>query len=61
MNIKINDNKSVTIDMSDYIREALDQFPEEIKQAVSTPATNNIFAVNEQTEKLSEEHRDIFH
>ena len=41
--------------------EALEQFPEKIDQTAATPATNNIFHVNEEAEKLSEEYSDVFH
>ncbi len=61
MNVKYNDNSTVSISMKDHIREAIEAFGEEITSGVSTPADRNLHLVNEQAEQLNHEQSIIFH
>ena len=61
MDIYFPGDGTVDIDMSHYLREALDAFPELIDKLVTSPAANHIFEVNEDSPKLSEEKREKLH
>ena len=49
MNIIYNLDGTVTIDMRDYIQEAIDKFPETIDKDARTPAAPNLFEVRSET------------
>jgi len=66
MNINIDEEKkTVEIEMKDQINKLIDKFEEDsgenVKKAVSTPATHNLFKVNITTEELEMKHSNIFH
>ena len=61
MNIEYNDNGTVSIEMKDYLLEAIKDFPEELENNARTPAANNLFTVNAKTPKIPEEKRVILH
>ena len=61
MDIYFPGDGTVDIDMSHYLQEALDAFPELIDKLVTSPAANHIFEVNEDSPKLSEEKREKLH
>jgi hypothetical protein len=50
----------VKIDMTDYVKAMIREFPEELKGRTTTPASERIFEVNESS-KLNDEQREIFH
>ena len=47
MDMKFRDDGVLTICMEPLLREALDDFPEEIKKGSNTPAGNNLFEIKE--------------
>ena len=61
MAISFPGDGTVQIDMSPYLLEALEDFPEELDRLVTSPAANHIFEINENSPKLSEERREKLH
>ena len=52
----------VTIDMTRYVESMVDSFPqEELQGKVSTPWNENLFKVNDMSNKLSMERAELFH
>ena len=51
----------VRINMTDYISKIIKEFPEEIMGRQATPAADHLFKVNENGQKLGEDHSDAFH
>ena len=51
----IFEGKSVKVDMSEYLKETVNEFPEDCNKAVTTPAAVHLFEVNEKQEKLHDE------
>jgi hypothetical protein len=51
----------VRINMWDYLRNVIKEFPEEITGTCATPASDHLFKVREDGRKLSEELVDAFH
>ena len=61
MDLEFNDDKSVTISTPEYLDEAIECFREDVSGHVSSPATKNLFKVNEESPPLSKKRQDIFH
>ena len=61
MDIEYPGNKTVEITMKSYLKEAIEMFPEEINDEVTTPAAPHLFEVNESCKKLPESKRKILH
>ena len=61
MDIFFPRNGTVEIDMSSYLVEALEAFPEELDKILTSPAGNHIFEVDNNATKLSEEKREKLH
>ena len=55
------ENKSVKIDMSEYLRDTVNEFPEDCSKSVRTPAAVHLFEVNEKQEKLDTKKKQVFH
>ncbi len=53
--------KEVRINMWDYLRKLIQEFPEEITGVCATPASDHLFKVQEDGRKLSKELAEIFH
>jgi hypothetical protein len=53
--------KEVTINMWDYQRKFIKEFPEEITGMCATPANDHLFEVQEDGRKLSKELAEVFH
>jgi len=53
--------KEVRVNMCDYLRNVIKEFPEEITGTCATPASDHLFKVREDGRKLSEELADAFH
>jgi hypothetical protein len=51
----------VEVNMHDYIKECINDFPEEITKSANTPAASHLFDVNEECAKLDEKQSEIFH
>ena len=52
---------SVKIDMEDYVNKIIDEFPEEVQKVTRTPASEHLFRVDQDGDKLSEEMAEQFH
>jgi Histone chaperone involved in gene silencing len=61
MKIALRDNKTVSIDMKDYVKKAIDEFPVDIVKNASTPANRFLFEVREDVPKLDDHRKEIFH
>jgi hypothetical protein len=53
--------KEVRINMWDYLRNAIKEFPKEITGVCATPASDHLFKVQEDGRKLSKELEEVFH
>jgi hypothetical protein len=53
--------KEVRVNMWDYLRNVIKEFPEEITGTCATPASDHLFKVREDGRKLSEELAEAFH
>ncbi len=54
-------DKEVRINMRDYIKKVIREFPEEITGVCATPASDYLFKVREDGKKLNEELAEAFH
>jgi hypothetical protein len=61
MNITFHDDGTVSVKMKEYIKEAIDDFGEDIIRSAATPAKKNLFDVDETAEPLSRKKRENFH
>ena len=57
----IFDDGELRVDMKDYLRDTIAEFPEDCSKTVTTPAAVYLFEVNEEQTKLDDEQRKIFH
>ena len=61
MKFKLHENRTVSIDMKDYVKGAIDAFDEDIIKNAATPATRYLFDIREDAVQLNEERADHFH
>ena len=63
MKIKYNDDRTVSINMSEYIEETIDVFSEvsKISPGATTPAKQNLFDVDEDSKRLDTKRSNLFH
>ena len=61
MKIKINGNKTISLDMKDQINEALEMFGEKIEGPISSPATKLLQYVKEDSKQLDTDMSEKFH
>ena len=61
MDIEFCDNGSLKIDTSAYVREAIEDFGEDVRKKVSSPAAHGLFQVDSESSPLSKEKSDVFH
>jgi len=61
INIKFLEDRNMELLMKDYLKEAIDEFLDDIVKSSVTPAAKNLFDVNDNGEKLSTERSDNFH
>ncbi len=54
-------DKKVRINLWDYIKNVIQEFPEEITGVCATPASDYLFKVWEDGTKLNEELAEVFH
>ena len=47
--------------MTDYIKDMLEEYPEDVKGKSKTPANEKLFRVNENSTKLDKEKAEVFH
>ena len=51
----------VKVDMTKYVKEMLEEYPEELKGKSMTPANEKLFKVNESSTRLEKEKAEVFH
>ena len=61
MKIKFNGDKTVSIDMKEYCKEAIADFTGKLRSASISPAKKQLFTVDESSPKLTQEKSDLFH
>ena len=54
-------NKSVVVNMKEYLKEAMEELDIEYGRKVTMPAANHLFDVNEHQVKLGEDQKNLFH
>ena len=54
-------NGMVEVDMSSYLNEAVNEFPEALDRIITSPASNFIFDIDPDCPKLDEEKREMPH
>ena len=54
-------NKSVVVNMKEYLKEAMEELDIEYGRKVTMPAANHLFDVNEHQVKLGEDQKKLFH
>ena len=54
-------NKRLTIDMKEYLEEAIKEFPKDCSRRISTPAATHLFDINPSQTKLEDERKTVFH
>ena len=61
MKLDYRDHGKVKINMTDYLKNILDDLPMKYQGGAITPAANRIFEVNNTTRKLSKGYAQAFH
>jgi hypothetical protein len=61
MKLTIQDDRTVKIDMKEYVKETIEDFGEDVSKHAATPAKGNLFEVDEQSSKLCEDKAARFH
>jgi hypothetical protein len=61
MNIVFNDNGTVDIGMKQYIREATNDFGEDVSKHVTSPATKALFIIDSESTLLPQAQKERFH
>ena len=61
MNVKYTDEKTAVISMKNYLIEAIDESGLDIKRTAATPATRELFEVDEKSKVLSTSDAEVFH
>mmetsp|Transcript_14329 Transcript_14329/g.26897 ORF Transcript_14329/g.26897 Transcript_14329/m.26897 type:complete len:121 (-) Transcript_14329:259-621(-) len=61
MKICLKENGTVSIDMKEYVKKAIDEFPDDIVKNASTPATRFLFDVRDDVAKLDKSRAEAFH
>ena len=61
MKLDYHNHGKVKIDMTDYLKNILDDLPRKYQGGAITPAVNHIFEVNNTTHKLSKGYAQAFH
>ena len=61
MRLDYSKKGQVKIDMTKYVQEMLDTFPEKVSTGASTPANENLYKINERSPKLNKTRAEEFH
>ena len=61
MDIEFCDNGSLKIDTSEYVREAVEDFGEDVRKKVTSPAAHGLFQIDLESPPLSKKKSDVFH
>ncbi|GAX15524.1 hypothetical protein FisN_6Hu141 [Fistulifera solaris] len=60
MDISLNSNRTVEIQMKDYLQESIDESGLDITREATTPARSNLFDIDEESEPLVGDESEIF-
>jgi len=61
MEITLQEDGTVKIVMKDYIKEAIEQFGEDVSKQAATPAKKDLFEIDEKSQSLDKDGADLFH
>ena len=61
MNIKLIEDKKVQVDMIDSLKEIIDSFSKNVSNKITSPATNDLYAVHPSTKLLEGDKKAEFH
>ena len=61
INFDFKPDGTVDVEMKDYPKECIKEFPDDISNVVTTPAALHLFKVDDKTNKLSVDKMEIFH
>ncbi len=61
MDLVFNDDGTVRISMSKYVKDAITVFGEDVSKGVTTPAQQDIFEVDETSPRLDHAQAELFH
>ena len=61
MEITYNNDGTASIRMEDYIKEAIQDFGEAISKKATSPATRDLFEIDQDSEKLNTTQNETFH
>jgi hypothetical protein len=61
MKIDYLESRTAEIDMSDYLREGIEEFPEVINSSAATPARRDLYEIDEKSKLLDPKRGAIFH
>jgi Reverse transcriptase (RNA-dependent DNA polymerase). len=61
MKINLRSDRTVSIDMKDYVLGAIGSFSEDITRNAATPATRFLFDVREDAQRLDKDRAELFH
>jgi hypothetical protein len=61
MHVEYNENSTASIGMEEHLQEAISDFGEHIEKSVTSPATRDLFQVDESSEALNDARRETFH
>ena len=61
MKLTLQDDGTVQIDMKEYVKEAIEEFGEDVSKTAATPAKKDLFDITDDSPRLSKEKSDRFH
>eukprot|EP00957_Ditylum_brightwellii_P135464 10328266-Ditylum_brightwellii.AAC.1 len=61
MTLDFSKQGKVRVDMTNYVKEIIEDFPEAIKGSITTPAADHFFDVNKEGKSLEENFARQFH
>ena len=61
MTLDYSEPGAVKIDMTQYVENVIDEFPEDVIATAKTPAAEHLFKIGESVEKLDEKKSEEFH
>jgi hypothetical protein len=61
MDITFKDDGTATINMKDYVKEAIFESGMDVSRSTATPARKNLFDIDDASEKLNNQQGDLFH
>jgi hypothetical protein len=61
MHVTFNDDRTATIKMKDYVKEAISDFGDSITKSATSPARRDLFEIDEGSEGLTTDRSKVFH